>query len=632
MCPTVQNQTKTTETVESANSSQQTSLFEKDSKRKITFDVGRKLKYASGSGTVGKENSQALKSHHNLNHISVLPLRKYRIQPKLLIGSPDDKYEKEANTFADRMVNLTSIKSQDEHISQSNIQGNFGISQLNNNCISGIIQRESKTDEPEESRTQVEEEDSDRLMMKSKDGKMLSSNSQEELNNTIHEKLERKSSEGVPLNNRIRSFFEFSLNQDLKNVRIHTGDQASDLARSLNAHAFTYRNNIYFGRNEYKPYSVQGYHLLAHELTHTIQQGSYNSGVRTKLIQRAQIGHINRPSGRVPYFEYEIDTQIPDFDALSVYYGIAKTDIEAQNSGVSVTSGARVRVPAVSAPVAMTGSFGGSGQQNIVTGSNIHIRWAADTASNKLGQLNNGNTVPEVFSAINGTYSSAFIDTNQLANKADGIINELRHLNLVSGPSSLGNYVLGYVPTANITQRTTNAENALSKALGELALGVVENPACTNRGTRVDVYTGVRGSDPVISGNRVRSGVCGRAWCAYFVRWCLNEAGISNTVSGAAVSVKRWGRSNGWYHLVSAIRPMRGDIFFKQPSGGNSHPCDTNPCVSRGPGSGHVGFVTGMSGSNVQTVEGNINVSSSNDGIRTYTRPLSDLEGVVRIP
>lgn len=585
---------------------------------------------------------------------NLLSKGRQEVQPKLRISQPGDAFEQEADRVADWVVRMPEPDRPSER---------KGISSIHHQTDSGkftqrltthrsplladaddrehlpakLIQRETVTDEQEDAGEPLragEKEEEIVLMTKAIAAPYSVPHSTPK---SINNALDSMPHNGEPLLLGLRSFFEPRFGHDFSQVRIHTGAHATRLAQMVHARAFTYGNNIVFANREYNPGTPRGLHLIAHELTHTVQQTGGAPHITRKrtqpgVIQRAQIGHINRPTTGIPYFAYELDAAVANFTMLATYYGVNASDIVAMNAGVSPSTGTRVNVPAYNPPSALSGSFGGTGRANIVTGSNVNVLWTPNIGSNKLGQLNNGNTIPEVFSAGHGAYSSAFVEPSQLARRADGIINELGHLNLVSGPASRGNYVLAYVPTANITRRTNRAQIALRYAIGEHAAGVVENPACTNRGPKVDRYTGVTGRSPVISGNRLRSGVCGRAWCAYFVKWCLDRAGVSNAVTGAAASVKRWGRSQHWYHPVSSIMPMRGDIFFKQPSSGGTHPCDTNPCVSRGPGTGHVGFVTGVSGTTVQTVEGNVNVSATNDGINTLTRPLSDLEGVVRIP
>ena len=71
-----------------------------------------------------------------------------------------------------------------------------------------------------------------------------------------------------------KSFMESRFGTDFSDVRIHTGDYATQMSGELNAQAFTVGSDIYFNRGKYSPESDHGRHLLAHELTHTIQQGT----------------------------------------------------------------------------------------------------------------------------------------------------------------------------------------------------------------------------------------------------------------------------------------------------------------------------------------------------------------------
>jgi hypothetical protein len=93
-------------------------------------------------------------------------------------------------------------------------------------------------------------------------------------------------SEEVPLGDRIRSraggghsldagvqrTLEAGLGTDLSGVRVHTDAEADSMARSVDAVAFTTGNDIFFRSGTYDPHSTQGLRLLAHEVTHTVQQ------------------------------------------------------------------------------------------------------------------------------------------------------------------------------------------------------------------------------------------------------------------------------------------------------------------------------------------------------------------------
>jgi hypothetical protein len=69
-----------------------------------------------------------------------------------------------------------------------------------------------------------------------------------------------------------RSFFEPRFGRGLDHVRVHTGPQAALSARRLSSLAYTVGNDIVFGAHQYAPETSEGRRLLAHELTHTVQQ------------------------------------------------------------------------------------------------------------------------------------------------------------------------------------------------------------------------------------------------------------------------------------------------------------------------------------------------------------------------
>lgn len=84
---------------------------------------------------------------------------------------------------------------------------------------------------------------------------------------------------GTGLDTGAQSRFSESFGDSFGDVRVHTGPAADDLARSVQARAFTTGSDVFFARGEYRPGSSEGDRLLAHELTHVIQQrGSTPSG------------------------------------------------------------------------------------------------------------------------------------------------------------------------------------------------------------------------------------------------------------------------------------------------------------------------------------------------------------------
>lgn len=89
------------------------------------------------------------------------------------------------------------------------------------------------------------------------------------------------SSPGHSLDTGTRSFMESRFGHDFSGVRIHTGPDAAASAHAVGAHAYTVGNDIVFGSGKYDPQSPDGQRLLAHELTHTIQQ----RGVQLSAIE-----------------------------------------------------------------------------------------------------------------------------------------------------------------------------------------------------------------------------------------------------------------------------------------------------------------------------------------------------------
>jgi hypothetical protein len=84
-------------------------------------------------------------------------------------------------------------------------------------------------------------------------------------------------SPGQALDDGTRSFMESRFGYDFSQVRVHTGAQAAESARAVGAHAYTIGGDIVFDTGKYDPHSSMGRELLAHELTHAIQQSGISS-------------------------------------------------------------------------------------------------------------------------------------------------------------------------------------------------------------------------------------------------------------------------------------------------------------------------------------------------------------------
>ncbi|MEM9006464.1 MAG: DUF4157 domain-containing protein [Cyanobacteria bacterium P01_F01_bin.86] len=181
-------------------------------------------KHKTGGGTCTKCQSKA--------QATALPT----IQAKLTVGQPNDKYEQEADRVAAQIMRMPASRP----------IGGIGsqpprIQRMCTNC-----------EEEQKIRTKV------------------ASDTLPKVTSEIASRIQSLQGSGQPLPASARNFFEPRLGHDFSNVRVHT-DAAS--AHSLNARAYTTGRNIVFGAGQYAPATATGKHLLAHELTHVIQQG-----------------------------------------------------------------------------------------------------------------------------------------------------------------------------------------------------------------------------------------------------------------------------------------------------------------------------------------------------------------------
>jgi Domain of unknown function (DUF4157) len=126
----------------------------------------------------------------------------------------------------------------------------------------------------------------------------------------VHEVL---SSPGQPLDAASRTFFEPRFGHDFSQVRVHTGAEAAASAGAVHARAFTVGKDIVFGVGQYLPESETGRKLLAHELTHTIQQNKNNGEQRSTAAPIGQVpantAGLERPS-TAPMIQYRTSTSV----------------------------------------------------------------------------------------------------------------------------------------------------------------------------------------------------------------------------------------------------------------------------------------------------------------------------------
>ncbi len=204
------------------------------------------------------------------------------VQTTLTVGQPSDKYEQEADQVAEqimRMPNPTAYDStrtvRDPDISQCVAQW----------AAKGIALQPAEDEVPAEDEIDVAE----LLSMKSVPGVS------HEMSAGLATQIESLQG-GQPLDQTTRAFFEPRLGYDFSHVRVHTDARAAKTAQELKARAYTIGRDIVFARAEYRPEALEGRKLLAHELTHVVQQGDQ---VRTvmRACNCSAIGARNPTSG-----------------------------------------------------------------------------------------------------------------------------------------------------------------------------------------------------------------------------------------------------------------------------------------------------------------------------------------------
>lgn len=105
--------------------------------------------------------------------------------------------------------------------------------------------------------------------------------------------------DGAGLDEETRAFMQSRFGHDFSSVRVHTDARAAESARSVSALAYTVGQHVVFATGNYQPQTQTGRHLIAHELAHTIQQGSKRPAPQTKLEVGEESDELEREADRI---------------------------------------------------------------------------------------------------------------------------------------------------------------------------------------------------------------------------------------------------------------------------------------------------------------------------------------------
>ena len=224
------------------------------------------------------------------------------VQFKMTVNKPGDKFEQEADKMADKVMRMPSpITGKDDKVQnapEEKLQKQEKDKLQKASALEEKIQKAQPSEEkiqkaaiPEE---KVQKKEEDKIQKAAKPEEKLQKKEDDKLQKAPanEDKLQRKGSDGAPavtanvqsainnkttggqpLSNDVRGFMEPRFNADFSGVKVHHDAESASLNNQLSARAFTYQNHVFFSRDQFQPGTSEGKQLLAHELTHTIQQG-----------------------------------------------------------------------------------------------------------------------------------------------------------------------------------------------------------------------------------------------------------------------------------------------------------------------------------------------------------------------
>lgn len=227
---------------------------------KISQTTNESLTNKASNSFFAKNGGDAFFSGHNI------------IQPKLSVNQPNDKYEQEADAMADKVVQ----KMTDPALDSGNNKTPFfakGISSIQRKCAEcekeEKLQKKGEEDDGLQNvqRKPIFESDAEEPVQRKENNGSSIKNSP-----SLESKLNASKGKGSPLSENINQSMSETFGGDFSNVRVHTDTESVQMNKELSAQAFTHGSDIYFNKQKYNPESKNGKHLLAHELTHVVQQ------------------------------------------------------------------------------------------------------------------------------------------------------------------------------------------------------------------------------------------------------------------------------------------------------------------------------------------------------------------------
>ena len=190
------------------------------------------------------------------------------IQTKLTVTSADNASEREADAVAEQvMQRMQTVQREPMPEEEDMVQGKRDLT---------IAQREAEPEEEDmlqgkrDLNIAQRVEDEEEVQTKS----AAAMGGSFDVTSSVEQRIDSQRGGGSAMSADLQRSMEGAFGADFSGVRIHTGSEASELNEAVGARAFTTGSDIFFREGEYKPETGDGQRLLAHELTHTIQQNA----------------------------------------------------------------------------------------------------------------------------------------------------------------------------------------------------------------------------------------------------------------------------------------------------------------------------------------------------------------------
>jgi hypothetical protein len=337
--------------------------------------------------------------HGNSNYLEIIarhgqpPQPTVPVQPKLTVGEANDKYEQEADRVAAQVVEQIHAPTQSQKTGvqrqeleeEEELQAKPEISRLQRMDLPE--EEEELQTKPDPLQRQELEQDEEELQMSPTLQRMGTEGG--EVSADLEEEINAARGSGQSLAPELQAQMGQAMGVDFSGVRVHTDDRADTLNRSVGARAFTTGQDLFFKRGEYQPGSRGGQELIAHELTHVVQQNA-------KVVRRSSISQHSSETnviGAISVVGRQVLQRADDYFPN----GDAEPHVHIHDGGITFTSvghrhknlvaGDQIRQAAVNEVINLLKEAGDNRSLSIVAWIEQNVAKSTEEAPSRIEEL-----------------------------------------------------------------------------------------------------------------------------------------------------------------------------------------------------------------------------------------------------